>query len=113
MNQRVFRAGSILLSMVSILFLFAVSVRAQGDKATVYKTKCAMCHGPDGSASTPMAKSLKIRDFRLPEVQKQTNAELTQIITKGKGKMPAFESKVSKEQIEQLVAYVRELGKKH
>jgi mono/diheme cytochrome c family protein len=60
-----------------------------------------------------MAKSLKIRDFRLPEVQKQTNAELTQIITKGKGKMPAFESKVSKEQIEQLVAYVRELGKKH
>jgi len=80
MNQRVFRAGSILLSMVSILFLFAVSVRAQGDGATVYKTKCAMCHGPDGSASTPMAKSLKIRDFRLPEVQKQTNAELTQAL---------------------------------
>ena len=88
-------------------------VAAQNTGESVFKAKCAMCHGADGSGGTPVGKSLKIRDLRLPEVQKQTNAELTQIIAKGKGKMPPFEGKLSKEQIEQLVAYVRELGKKH
>ena len=55
---------------------------------------------------------IKLRDLHSPEVQKQTDAELTQIITKGKGKMAPFESKLSKEQIEQVVGYIRDLGKK-
>jgi len=56
---------------------------------------------------------LKIRDLHSEEVQKQTDADLNQTITKGKNKMPAFEGKLKKEEIEQLVAYIRELGKKH
>jgi mono/diheme cytochrome c family protein len=60
-----------------------------------------------------MGKSLKIRDFGAPEVQSQSDAQLADIVTKGKDKMPAFDGKVTKEQITGLVAYVRELGKKH
>lgn len=101
-------------TLVFCLVVGGVSLAAaQSPGESVFKAKCAMCHGADGSGGTPVGKSLKIRDLRLPEVQKQTNAELAQIITKGKGKMPGFESKLSKEQVEQLVAYVRELGKKH
>ncbi len=44
-------------------------------------------------------------------MQKQTDAELVQIITKGKDKMPAYDGKLTKEQIDQVVAHVRELGK--
>jgi mono/diheme cytochrome c family protein len=91
----------------------ATAAHAQGDGAALFKAKCAACHGPDGAATTTMGKMLKIRDLGSVDVQKQTDAELNQIITKGKNKMPAFDGKLKKEEIEQLVAYIRELGKKH
>jgi cytochrome c6 len=79
--------------------------------AATFKSKCAMCHGPDGSGKTTMGEKLKIRDLRSAEVQSQNNGALSQIVTKGKEKMPSYEGKLSKEQIEQLVAYIREFGK--
>lgn len=36
-----------------------------------------------------------------------------QVISKGKNKMPGSEGKLSKEEIAKLVAFVREVGKKH
>jgi cytochrome c6 len=82
------------------------------DGATLYKSKCAMCHGADGKGDTPMGKKLSVRDLGSPEVQKQTDAELTTIITKGKGKMTPYGAKLKSEQIGQVVAYIRELCKK-
>jgi mono/diheme cytochrome c family protein len=41
-----------------------------------------------------------------------SDEELETVITKGKNKMPAFEGKLKKEQIVELVAYIRELAKK-
>lgn len=79
---------------------------------TTYKTKCAMCHGLDGSASSPIGKKMKIRDLRSAEVQKQTDAQLLAIISKGKGKMPAYEGSLGADVCKQLVAYLRELAKK-
>ena len=79
----------------------------------LYKSKCAACHGPDGKAETTMGKTLKIRDLGSPAVQSQSDVQLTEIVTKGKNKMPAFDGRVTREQITGLVAYVRELGKKH
>jgi cytochrome c6 len=85
---------------------------AAQDGPTLFKTKCAMCHGADGKGQTPMGKKLNIRDLGSPDVQKQTDAELTTIISKGKDKMPAFEGKLTAEQIGQVLAHIRELGKK-
>jgi cytochrome c6 len=85
---------------------------AAQDGPTLFKTKCAMCHGADGKGETPMGKKLNIRDLGSPDVQKQTDAELTTIISKGKDKMPAFEGKLTAEQIGQVLAHIRELGKK-
>jgi mono/diheme cytochrome c family protein len=45
-------------------------------------------------------------------VQKQTDAELTAIITNGKSPMPAYKGKVTDAQIKELVTYVRGLAKK-
>jgi cytochrome c6 len=108
-----------ILGSKSILFALAVmlgssfAAQAQSGAEATYKAKCAMCHGADGKGDSPMGKKLNIRDLGSPEVQKQTDAELTTIVTKGKGKMTPFEGKLTAEQIGQLVAYIRELGKKN
>jgi mono/diheme cytochrome c family protein len=80
--------------------------------AATFKSKCAMCHGPDGSGKTAMGEKLKIRDLRSPDVQSQDDSVLTQVVTKGKEKMPSYDGKLTKEQIDEVVAYIRELGKK-
>jgi mono/diheme cytochrome c family protein len=100
------------ISVVVLSFAF-VSAQAQNpnDGAALYKTKCAMCHGPDGAGKTPMGQKLNIHDLHSPEVQKQSDAELSEAIAKGKGKMPAAKT-LSADQVKLLVSYVRELGKK-
>ncbi len=78
----------------------------------LFKGKCGSCHGPDGAGKTTMGTMLKIRDLHSEDVQKQPDADLNRIIAKGKNKMPAFDGKLKKEQIEELVVYIRTLGKK-
>jgi cytochrome c oxidase cbb3-type subunit III len=94
-------------------WLFVVNARG-ADDATVklYATKCAACHGPDGSGNTPVGKTLKIKDFRDPDSQKMTDDELTTLIAKGKDKMPANEKTLKPDQIKALVGYVHELAQK-
>jgi mono/diheme cytochrome c family protein len=96
-----------------ILGILTVSLPARADDAAakLYQGKCAACHGADGGGNTPVGKTLKVRDLRDPEVQKQTDADLTQIIAKGKDKMPAYEKSLKPEEIKSLVAFVRELKK--
>lgn len=83
------------------------------DSADVYKTKCAVCHAPDGGGESAMGKKLGAKDLRSDEVQKKSDAELNDLITSGVGKtMPAYKGKLTAEQIKGLVAYIRELAKK-
>jgi cytochrome c6 len=91
---------------------WAQSGTASSAGETLFKAKCAMCHGPDGSGKTMMGERLKIPDLRSEEVQKQTDTQLKEIITNGKAKMPAYKGKIQPPQIEQLVGEIRELGKK-
>lgn len=104
------RLGLLTLVLLTLTLIPTLSFAQAGE--VTFKAKCAMCHGPDGSGKTTMGQKLGIRDLRSPEVQKQTDAELAQIVTKGKNKMPAYDGKLTKEQIDQVVALVRELGKK-
>jgi mono/diheme cytochrome c family protein len=94
------------------ILLLSSGLRAQGDVAKIYKTNCVLCHAADGSGSSPSGKALKAKDLRSPEVQGKSDAELTDVITKGMGKMPAFGKKLSADTIKSLVAYIRELPKK-
>ena len=106
--------GLAVLTM-ALALLLALQTRAgaaaSGAEAA-YKAKCAACHGADGGGKTPIGQKLGLRDLRSPEVQKQSDAQLTAVIGKGKEKMPGFEKSLGADQVKQLVAYVRELGKK-
>jgi mono/diheme cytochrome c family protein len=101
------------LSLVlSVLLLALPSAFAADDAATLYKGKCAMCHGADGTGNTPAGKKLNARDFSSPEVAKETDAQLLETMKNGKNKMPAYKDKLKDDELKSLVAYVRELGKK-
>jgi mono/diheme cytochrome c family protein len=97
-------------ALLALSFVLAAPAFAAGpDGAALYKGKCAMCHGADGSGKTSMGKSLKMRDLRSPDVQKQTDIQLTDIIAGGKGKMPAYGKKITTQEIQAVIAHLRTL----
>jgi cytochrome c6 len=103
--------GLLAAAVLGMAGLWTVPLAAQ-DSAGLYKSKCAMCHGADGKADTPMAKRLGVRSFASPEVQKESDAELIEITSKGKNKMPPYGKSLKEPEIKGLVGYIRELGKK-
>ena len=107
---RVIVAGAVVAMLMT---LFSSVSQAQSAGETLFKTKCAACHGPDGKGEVPMGKKLGARDLSSTEVQSQSDGQLSEILTKGKNKMPSYDGKLTKEQIGQLVAYIRDFGKKH
>jgi mono/diheme cytochrome c family protein len=96
---------------LTLLSLLATPVSGQTPGESLYKTKCAVCHGPDGKGETSVGKANKMRDLGSPEVQKQSDDELSGIVTSGKGKMPAYGKSLKPEQIKELVTYIRSFKK--
>lgn len=96
--------------LAAISFLNAPA-RADNTAAATFKAKCAMCHGPDGKGETATGKTMKVKDFSSAEVQKMSDEDLTEAISKGKGKMPAYKT-LTPDQVKDLVAYIRAFGKK-
>ncbi len=90
----------------------ALPVLAQSPGATTYAQKCAVCHGADGTGNTPAGRVLKAQDYHAPAIVKAPDAELIAAVTKGKGKMPEFGTKLSSVQIEEVIRYVRTLQKR-
>ncbi len=89
---------------------FLSTPAAADDAAATFKAKCAMCHGADGKGSA-VGQKMGVHDFTSADVQKMSDAELTEVISKGKNKMPAYAGKLQDADIKGLVAYVRQLGK--
>jgi cytochrome c6 len=97
--------------LLPVVLVFPVYCLAQSpDAATLYKSKCVVCHGADGTGDTPMGKKLGAKSLKSPEVQKESDSDLKGSISNGKGKMPAYKT-LTPEQIDALVKYARELGK--
>ena len=84
---------------------------SETEAASAFKLQCSSCHGTNGAADTSVGKTLKAADLRSPDVQKQSDAELAQIISEGKGNMPSFKDSLNQEQIRALVAFIRKLAK--
>ena len=102
-----FRTASIILLAASI----AGPAFAQAPGADNYKAKCAICHGADGLAATPMSKSMKILSFKDASMIKASDAQLFASTKIGKGKMPAYAAKLTDAQIKDVVSYIRTLQK--
>lgn len=112
MNRHVVRTGFAVLLLATLVLITSASTQAQ-DAGAVFKAQCAVCHDPDGSGTGAMGKQLGVKDLRSDEVQKQTDAQLSDSITNGMGTtMPAYKGKITDAQIKGLVTYIRTLAKK-
>jgi cytochrome c6 len=106
MNRTDFRRLA-LFGALAAMFVIP-NVTAQ-DASTLFKSKCAGCHAADGTGSA-MGKKMGAHDFTSADVQKMSDAELSDIITNGKDKMPKYPS-LKPEEVKGLVAYIRSLKK--
>lgn len=97
------------IALLTLLLLALASVSVAQDSAALWKSKCQMCHGANGAGDTPVGKSMGIKDLKLPDIQKKTDAVLAGLITNGVGKMPAFKSSLSQAQIDGLAKYIHTL----
>ena len=94
----------------AVLMGTTVAAFAQGSGADTYKSKCAMCHGPDGMASGPAGKAMNVPPISAP-AYKASEANLIAATKAGKGKMPAFAGKLTDAQIKDVIVYMMTLKK--
>jgi mono/diheme cytochrome c family protein len=66
----------------------------------VFHGKCTRCHGADGRG-----KAI----FNTPSMltSKLTAAEMEQVITNGRAKMPSFKAQLSADEIKAVAAYIK------
>ena len=102
-------AFSVLLVMAFFLPNSLQASPVAFDAATTYKSKCAACHGLDGSGNTAFGKKENIRDLRSDEVKGMSDEQLYEVIAKGKKKMPGYEKTLGADTCKELVAYVKQL----
>ena len=92
------------LMALSLVVALAVPAVAE-DAAALYKSKCQACHGPDGKGSAAGQK-MGAKPF---SESKSSDKELADITKNGKGKMPKFDGKLTDDQINDLVKYIKTL----
>ena len=100
-----------LWAVAAVTLSMAMPVFAQRGEAT-YKSKCAMCHGADGLATSGMAKAMKVPSVKSEDFTKLSESEMVAATESGKGKMPAYKGKLTDAEIKEVVAYMRGLEKK-
>jgi mono/diheme cytochrome c family protein len=105
MTHGIKAAAVILMAALIAVPAFA---QAPGD---IYKTKCAMCHGPDGLATTQIAKMKKVLSFKDPTMLKASDAQFIASTKNGKGTMKGYNGILTDQQIKDVIAYIRTLQK--
>jgi len=97
----------LILTIAVTLFVVVPQLSwAQDDGATIYKAKCAMCHGAD-AAGKPAAK---IPSLVSDENKKMSDADLAKAVAET-AKHPAPVKALPPDQVKMLVSYLRSLQK--
>lgn len=89
------------------------SAPAAGDAKAgeeVFAKQCAVCHNAD-STEAKLGPGLKglFKSDKLPSGKPTDEKTVTERINKGSDKMPAFEKKISKKELADLIAYLKTL----
>ena len=110
---------SVLITGITfVFFLFSAGDPAsygpspQASAQDVYLDKCSICHAKDGSGNTAKGRKLKVKDVRSADVQKMSEADMIDVVAKGKGKdMDGYEKELGKDMVKNVVEYYRSLAK--
>jgi cytochrome c oxidase cbb3-type subunit 3 len=79
------------------------------DGRDIFLDNCTGCHGREADANTPAGKAWHVPNLRSPEVQQTSDGQLLEVMSKGKGRMPAWGGILSPIDLQHLLAYVRSL----
>jgi len=98
------------VSPASVNTSYAAAAGA-ADAGSVYGRHCASCHGRDGRSKTAKGRQSHARNIADAGWQNDVSDErIFNSISNGRGaKMPRFDKKLSENDIDQLVTYVRKL----
>ncbi len=109
--------GAVLLAGGMLVVSLAQPVRAEDGKP-IFDKNCSTCHGPTGKGDGPAGKMLKPPPADLGTVTKgMSDADVAKVIKEGgksigkSASMPGFKGKLSDDQIQGLVQYVKGFGK--
>jgi len=99
---------AVLIVMIAVaLFILIPSLSWAGDDgATLYKTKCAACHGAD-AAGKPAAK---IPGLTSDDAKKMSDADMEKAITE-KPKHAGIAKNLTPDQVKMVVSYIRSIQK--
>lgn len=89
---------------------FVSTEQASGKE--LFEKNCAKCHGSDGEAKTFRGKFTHARNLTTADFQTNTaDEQIAEAIRTGPKAMPSFEKKLTADDINALVKYVRTLKK--
>ena len=102
------KIAMLVLTIAVALFILIPNLSwAADDGATLFKTKCAACHGAD-AAGKPAAK---IPSLVSDDAKKLSDDQLSKDITE-KPKHAGIAKSLTPDQVKMVVSYIRELQKK-
>lgn len=106
-----------MMKRLTLVMALCLASGAQAEEASdLWKAKCKSCHGEDGKAKTKMGQKESIVDLTQPAWQKaQTDADIRETISEGSprnAKMKPYKEKLTSQQIDSLVGYIRTLKAK-
>jgi mono/diheme cytochrome c family protein len=101
------KLAMLIVTIAVALFILIPSLSWAGDDAaTLFKTKCAACHGVD-AAGKPAAK---IPSLIGDDAKKASDADLEKAITE-KPKHAGIAKSLAPDQVKMLVSYIRSIQK--
>ena len=110
--MKTMKIAVLVLTIAVALFVLIPSLSWAEDGAAIYKAKCAVCHGPDGTGKS----AAKIPSLVSDDTKKLSDADLTDFVANGgpsKKATHAFATKgLTADQIKAVVGAVRDLQKK-
>ena len=74
-----------------------------------YAKHCEACHGPEATGGLVKVdkKQIKVPSLKSDHAIKHTDDQITKMITNGEEEMPSFKDKMSAQEIQDMVRYVR------
>ena len=117
LNCRVFKPLVTLAMLASVLFVALTAAAChrkpqltpqQAEGKHLYEVRCAHCHRDNDLALKKVPPDLR-RVFdraTLPSGAKATDEQVERVVLDGKGMMPAFAGRFTKDQMDALLAYL-------
>jgi len=97
----------LVVTIAVALFILIPNLSWADDGATVFKAKCAACHGADADGKP----GAKIPSLTGDDAKKLSDADLSKAITE-KPKHAGVAKSLTSDQIKMVVAYIRDVQKR-